>query len=162
MRPAVYLDSTIPSYWLDPESQDPVYLARHLSTRRWWQTIHGYRVFISQVVIDELQEGRADRATQRLELVQEIQLLDINPDCSQAAKFYAQHFAMPGKNVRDALHLALASFYRIDYLLTWNLAHLANARKRRHIEALNMILGFATPIICTPEELLADVGPEVL
>jgi predicted nucleic acid-binding protein len=160
MKPTVYLDATIPSYLLDPGTDDPILVGRHLVTRQWWSIRSRYELFVSQVVIDECHAGRPERASGRPELLKDLPLLDPTEEISEAAKFYAKNFAMPHKNLRDALHLAFASFYGIEYLVTWNLAHLANAHKRRHIQALNTILGYVTPTICTPEGLLEWASEE--
>ena len=60
---------------------------------------------------------------------------------------------MPSKDTRDALHLAFSSVYKIDILLTWNCAHLANVNKKDHIRNINMSLGLFVPEIVTPLEL---------
>jgi hypothetical protein len=63
---------------------------------------------------------------------------------------------MPRKHLGDAWHLAFATYHRFDFLLTWNCNHLANANKRRHVEAVNHRAGFATPQIVTPLELFRE------
>ncbi|MFO0837052.1 MAG: hypothetical protein U1D55_00875 [Phycisphaerae bacterium] len=85
-------------------------------------------------------------------------LLEIDEDVERAAEFYVRHFAMPRHNLRDAFHLALASVHEIEYLVTWNFAHLANAGKRTHIEVLNRRLHLPSPVICTPEELMLETN----
>ncbi len=73
------------------------------------------------------------------------------------AETYMTELDLPGKALRDAAHLAFACGYELDYLVTWNYAHIANAVLRRHLIDINTALGLQTPIVCTPEELL---GPE--
>ncbi len=65
-----------------------------------------------------------------------------------------KELALPGKALRDAAHLAFACGYELDYLVTWNCAHIANAEIRRRLMAINAALGLQTPIICNPEELM--------
>lgn len=60
---------------------------------------------------------------------------------------------MPSPPVRDALHVAIATYYKVDFLLTWNCRHIANANKFRHLEVVNARMGFATPKIITPHML---------
>lgn len=156
MRPTVYLDSSVPSYWLE-QGPDPIIQARHLITGKWWvNDLPRLDAYISQVVLDELVEGDPERAAKRLELVKGFPLLDVDEEVVEAAEFYAQNLVMPSRDKRDAFHLALASVNDIEYLVTWNFAHLANARKRTHIEVLNRRLHLASPIICSPEELMLD------
>lgn len=156
MKPTIYLDSSLPSYWL-PQGDDPIVQARHLLTRRWWvDELPRFEVFISQVVLDEISGGDPRRAAERLALVREFPMLDIDQEVERAAKHYVDNFAMPRRNMRDAFHLALAAVHEIEYLVTWNYAHLANASKRAHIEALNRRLHLSSPIICSPEELMLE------
>lgn len=157
MKPTVYLDSSVPSYWLEPESDDPIVHARHLTTRRWWaDELPRFEVRVSQYVLDELSQGDPKRAARRIELVGNFALLDLTEEVIQAAEFYVANFAMPRRDVRDAFHLAFASVYEVDYLVTWNYAHLANASKRKHIETLNQRLRLISPVICSPEELMME------
>ncbi|HKQ47897.1 MAG TPA: type II toxin-antitoxin system VapC family toxin [Phycisphaerae bacterium] len=157
MKPTVYLDSSVPSYWLEPASDDPIIRARHLIIRRWWDEELGrFEVRISQYVLDELAQGDSLRATRRLELVKQFASLDISDSVIDAADFYMANFAMPRRDARDAFHIAFASVYEVDYLLTWNYAHLANASKRKHIETLNQRLRLISPVICSPEELMLE------
>jgi predicted nucleic acid-binding protein len=156
MKPTVYLDSSVPSYWLE-QGPDPIVHARHLVTRKWWANeLPRFDIYISQFVLEELAAGSPDRAAQRLDLVKSFPLPKTIEEVEQAAEFYVQNLAMPSHNRRDAFHLALASVHEIEYLVTWNYAHLANASKRAHIEVLNRRLHLTSPIICSPEELMLE------
>jgi predicted nucleic acid-binding protein len=156
MKPSIYLDSSVPSYWLD-QGPDPIIHARHLTTRKWWANhLPRFDVYISQFVLDELADGDPERAAKRLDLVKDFPLLKTVEEVEQAALFYVRNLAMPSSNRRDAFHLALAAVHEIEYLVTWNFAHLANAGKRRHIEVLNRRLHLVSPIICSPEELMLE------
>ncbi|MBI5763943.1 MAG: type II toxin-antitoxin system VapC family toxin [Planctomycetes bacterium] len=154
--PTVYLDSSVPSYWL-PQQGDPIVQARHLITRQWWaDELPRFDVYISQIVLEELGGGDPARAAERCNLVNAFPLLDIDETVEHAANYYVDQMAMPRKNLRDAFHLALAAVHDIDYLVTWNYAHLANASKRTHIETLNRRLHLSSPVICSPEELMIE------
>ncbi len=156
MKPTLYLDSSVPSYWL-PQGDHPIVQARHLLTRRWWEEeLSRFEVFVSQVVLDEMAGGDPERAQQRLTLVQEFPLLEVDDEVERVAQFYATNLAMPRRDLRDAFHLALASVHEVEYLVTWNFAHLANASKRTHIEVLNRRLHLPSPVICSPEELMLE------
>jgi predicted nucleic acid-binding protein len=156
MRPTIYLDASVPSYWLE-QRPDPIIYARHLTTRKWWANdLPRFDAYVSQIVLDELAEGDPERAANRLDLVKDFPLLRTVEEVEQAADFYVRNLAMPSSNRRDAFHLALASVHEMDYLVTWNYAHLANASKRTHIEVLNRRLHLASPIVCSPEELMLE------
>jgi len=152
----LYLDSSVPSYWL-PQGDDLVVHARHLLTLRWWDDeLPRFDVFVSQVVLDEIAGGNPERADLRFDLVKDFPLLDVDEEVERVARFYAQNFAMPRRDLRDAFHLALASVHEIEYLVTWNFAHLANASKRTHIDVLNRRLHLVSPVICSPDELMLE------
>jgi len=107
-------------------------------------------------VLNEIGRGDPDAAAARLDAVSEFPLLPILPESESLAMQYAERLALPEKGVYDALHIAIASVHGVDYLVTWNCAHIANARMRRHLAAINSAMGFPLPVICTPEELLDD------
>src|SRR5262249_9019628 len=119
MIPSVYLDSSIPSYHL-PQGNDPIIHARHLLTRRWWESeLPRFDAYVSEIVLEEIGRGDPRRAAERLALVQTLKVLEVDSEVERVAQFYMEHFAMPRKNERDALHLAVASVHQMDYLLTW-------------------------------------------
>ena len=91
-----------------------------------------------------------------MEFASSIPLLPPVSDIEQIVEFYIANFVMPRSLVGDAVHLAYASFYNIDYLLTWNCNHLANANKRKHIHIINGRLGLSTPELITPLELFSE------
>lgn len=156
MRASVYIDTTIPSYYVDTRPSLTVHIER---TRAWWdQERHGYHVFISPFVWRELQEGDYPNKADALNLVQSVEVLSPSPRIEEIVQAYVANRLMPASDVRDAFHLAFASYYKMDYLLTWNCAHLANVNKRRHIATLNQRLGLFVPIILTPLELLLPEG----
>ncbi|HAS83967.1 MAG TPA: hypothetical protein DCS43_15130 [Verrucomicrobia bacterium] len=70
------------------------------------------------------------------------------------AEQYFQAISIPEKARNDALHLAVATLNGMDYLVSWNCSHIASARVRGIVESVNLTNGYATPIICTPEELM--------
>jgi hypothetical protein len=101
-------------------------------------------------VIFELQQGSSEKTAERLALVADLQLLDINDDVDRIVATYIERRVMPNDPGGDAVHLAVASYYRMDVLLTWNCRHLANPNKMAHIQAVNRELGLPTPFVTTP------------
>jgi hypothetical protein len=106
-----------------------------------------------------LTEGDYPEKDACLALVQGIPLLEVTDDDVAIAEVYQASMVMPGPPVRDALHVALACIYRLDYLLTWNCRHIANANKARHLRVVNARLGLATPLIITPHMLRSEESP---
>jgi hypothetical protein len=124
-------------------------------TREWWNNHrHLYEVFISQVVLDEIKLGDPDMVNKRIEILQGIPMLTLNDEVENLAERYYESLHFPAKAIRDAFHLAYAVIYEIDFLATWNCAHLANADVLFRLSKLNKEWGYETPIICTPEELI--------
>ena len=86
-------------------------------------------------------------------------MLEDVPEIRGIVKVYLENKLMPADDFGDAAHLAIASFYSIDFLLTWNCIHLANANKSEHIRKINMRLGLLSPDLITPEQLyMEDFG----
>ena len=154
-RPRVYLDSTIPSYYFD---ERPELITLINVTRDWWHNERGaYDLWISPATLDELEDGEHPFKDKLLELVRPINLLDEVPAIAKIAERYIKEKLMPVKVGGDATHLAFASFYRFDYLLTWNCVHLANGNKRQHLEVINKRLALPVPQILTPLELFHEI-----
>lgn len=154
--PRVYVETSIPSFYCTTRT-DPESVACKGWTQHWWDFKRdAYEVFLSEVVINELENGDYPTKAGALSLVRGIPALAVDSAILEIARTYVRHFLMPTKPVSDALHLALASFHRCDFLLTWNCEHLANANKFRHIRRVNAMLGLFVPNLVTPLELLGE------
>jgi len=153
-KTTVYIETTIPSFYHEDRTA-PDILARRQWTREWWDTAHEYHELVtSEAVLDELAEGRPDRSADRLSMLSGLPLLPIDPAIADIVEAYIRHRLMPADPAGDALHLALASFYKCDFLVTWNCRHLANANKFGHLRRINTLLGLLVPALVTPLELL--------
>ena len=115
-----------------------------------------YELFTSTPVLDELSAGSAGRGEQRLNLVRNLPVLPLDPAVLEIAESYISHKVMPSDPGGDAMHLALASYHKCDFLVTWNCRHLANANKFGHIRRVNTMLGLFVPLLVTPLELLGE------
>nr|VFJ74899.1 MAG: Predicted nucleic acid-binding protein, contains PIN domain [Candidatus Kentron sp. FM]VFJ75825.1 MAG: Predicted nucleic acid-binding protein, contains PIN domain [Candidatus Kentron sp. FM]VFK22852.1 MAG: Predicted nucleic acid-binding protein, contains PIN domain [Candidatus Kentron sp. FM] len=155
MKEKVYIDSTIPSYYFDRRESLATFAE---ITRKWWSEMAGeYELFVSDAVIDELESGGDyPNKEEVLALVSEIPQLQLFDDLDRIVEFYVANYVMPKTLAGDAAHLAYASYHNMEYLLTWNCNHLANANKHRHIQVINARLGLATPKIITPLELFRE------
>jgi hypothetical protein len=114
------------------------------------------RSLISQYVIDEASAGDPTLAAERLESLAGIPLLPNTPEIPRIAAEIMALGVLPPKAQVDSLHIATVAHHRIQYLLTWNCTHIANAKILPRIHELLNDLGIPIPIICTPEELLGD------
>ena len=112
------------------------------------------RSTISQFVLDEAGAGDADAAARHLALLGAFPLLVATPEAFELARALVERGAIPPRKVADAAHIAVATVHHIQFLLTWNCTHLANAEILAQVQAICAKLGYAAPIVCTPEELL--------
>ncbi len=150
----VYVETTIPSFYYDRRSTPDIVVRREW-TRLWWAGARArYELVTSPAVLDELAGGPPERNLEWLELLQDLPLVPIIPAIAEIVQAYIRHKVMPRDPAGDALHLALASYHKCDFLLTWNCQHLANANKFGHVRRVNALLGLFVPSLVTPLELL--------
>ena len=155
MKPTVYLETTIISYLAAKPSRDLIIAAHQELTNEWWENRRKqFDVYVSQLVIQEAKEGDKNAAQKRLSILELIPLLELNDDVASLARDLIKEKALPKKAVEDALHIAIAINHGMDYLLTWNCKHIANAERQHAITVTCRKRDFEPPIICTPEELL--------
>jgi predicted nucleic acid-binding protein len=155
MKPKVYIETSVISYFVGRPSRDIIIAANQQATQEWWRSrLDDFEVYISQLVIQEAGAGDQSAAASRLELVENFPLLDISDDAIRLAVILVEQKAIPEKAPEDALHIALAAVHGMDYLLTWNFKHIANAAMRANVELVCRMNGYEPPIICTPFELM--------
>ena len=156
-KPTLYMETTVPSFLLAAPSRDLVASGRQEVTRAWWRRDHArFTVFISDTVINEAQQGNRSAAQKRCEFLEPFQILAATREVDQLAALYVHKHIVPAQKIGDALHLAFATLYHMDFLCTWNLKHIANAFALRRLRVLNEKQGLFTPEICTPEQLLGE------
>lgn len=156
MAKRVYVETTIPSFYFEARL-DAEMVARREWTRRWWKEARGrYELVTSVAVVEELTRGDFPAREDCLRLIERLPLVPIESAVVEIVETYVARKVMPSNPVGDALHLAVASHHRCDFLLTWNCRHLANANKFDHIRRVNTMLGVFIPALVTPLELLGD------
>ena len=157
MKAKLYLETTIPSYLTARPSRDLIVAAHQQITHEWWEKRkHNFEIFISQFVIDEAGQGNEEALQRRLEILSEFDLLDITDDVTDLASAILDFGVIPEKAATDAAHIAVATIHNLQFLLTWNCAHLANAEISNEIKSVCKSKGYECPIICTPEELMGE------
>ena len=157
MKPSVYLETSVIGYLTSRSSRDIVTAAHQQITSEWWEDQRAkFDLFISQFVLQEAGTGNQEFAAKRLALLRNISVLPATPDALALAQMLTKNGPLPKKSEVDALHLAIAAVNSVDYLLTWNSKHIANAAMRPRIEALCRQAGYEPPTICTPEELMEE------
>ena len=157
MKPKLYLETTVPSYLTSWPSRDLIIAGHQEITREWWEKrTEAFRIYISQLVVDEASAGDPGAARERIKVIQDFPLLDITPDAGVLASEILASGIIPRKAATDAAHIAIAAVHDIDFLMTWNCVHIANAIIAREVAKISRRCGFQCPVICTPEELLGE------
>nr|VFK45735.1 MAG: PIN domain-containing protein [Candidatus Kentron sp. SD]VFK49837.1 MAG: PIN domain-containing protein [Candidatus Kentron sp. SD]VFK81173.1 MAG: PIN domain-containing protein [Candidatus Kentron sp. SD] len=156
MKPSIYIETLIPSFYYEVRTE-----ADNAARRQWTRMVEhlsDYDAYTSEAVIEELEGGSFPGKANALELMEALPLLDINEPIVDivATLHLISHRVMPNDPAGDALHLAVASFHKCDFLVTWNCRHLANANKFGHIRRINTLFGLFVPALVTPLELLGE------
>lgn len=150
----VYIETSIIGYLTARSASDVVFQARQLLTRQWWDDRRkSYDLLISQLVVDEVSAGDEAAAQERLELVNGIPLLDaFQSAVGTLSDLLIDRHLLPPKAKTDAQHVAVATVFGVDYLLTWNCRHIANAERLPRIYSTLREEGYEPPLVVTPEE----------
>ncbi len=131
--------------------------ANQEATRKWWDESRvTFELFVSELVIGEMSVGDPDAVKRRLAAVENIPELALTNQAEELAAKLLEGAALPQKAKADALHIAIATVHGMDYLLTWNCTHIANAIMRPRIESICRSAGYEPPVICTPPELVEE------
>ncbi len=154
--PSVYIETTIPSYYFETRRTAKA-IAWREATQRWWDKHRqAYELRTSRLVVREPSAAPARKAERCLRLIKEVEILEPPLSLRDVIEYYVEQRLMPANATADAGHLAMASLHKVDFLLTWNCRHLANANKFEHIRVINSRLGLYVPTITTPELLLPE------
>jgi predicted nucleic acid-binding protein len=152
-----YIETSIPSFYFDTRTGAKM-KARREWTREWWaKQKQDESRLISYAVLAELANTPGPKRESALELVKDLPVLEAEEAVEEIVRFYLEHRLMPEGTFGDAVHLALASLHKCDFLVTWNCKHLANANKFDHIKRINGLIGLTTPNLVTPLELLGNL-----
>jgi len=155
MNASVYIETSVASYLTARPSRDVRAAACQNITADWWDKRRSeFDLFISEIVVAEASRGNAEAASRRLNALDGIPELRISDEARALARAMLNDGSFPPKAEIDALHVAVAAVNGIEYLLTWNCTHIANAVMRPRIEQACRENGFEPPVICTPSELL--------
>ncbi|OQY41688.1 MAG: DNA-binding protein [Anaerolineaceae bacterium 4572_78] len=155
MKSNVYIETSVVSYLTSRASRNLIIAAYQQVTHEWWDTQkHNFDVFISQLVLQEASSGDEHAVKRRLQILENIPSLALQNDAVVLANELVQKKAIPEKAMEDALHVAVATTNGMDYLLTWNFKHIANAVMRHKIEYICRENGYEPPVLCSPQELL--------
>lgn len=157
MKPKVYIETSIPSYLTARPNNDIRSMANQNTTMEWWENRRlKFDIFVSEFVIVESSQGHPEASARRLAAIDDIPELDVTDEVRKLAIALITEGPIPKRAEIDAYHIAVATVHGMDYLLTWNCTHIANAVMRPKVEAVCRKHDYEPPIICTPQELMED------
>lgn len=152
---SVYLETSFISYLVACPSRDLIVAGHQQTTLEWWANRRSeFECSVSQVVIEEASLGDPAEVQKRLAIISDLPSLDVTEDSEALTRAIMAAGMLPPHAFPDAAHVAVSAVHGIEYLLTWNCKHLANAQIARRIAVVCDKLGYGMPIICTPEELM--------
>ncbi|MBF0121089.1 MAG: type II toxin-antitoxin system VapC family toxin [Desulfobacterales bacterium] len=157
MKPKIYIETSVISYLTARMSRDIITSAHQQITHDWWDNRRiKFQLYASQLVISEAEKGDKNAAEKRLNVLKDITLLELNKETVELADIFIKHKNISKKVSEDIFHIAIATIYGLDYLLTWNCKHIANAEIHKKIAKICINEGYEMPTICTPEELMGE------
>ncbi len=155
MRPTAYIETSVVSYLAARPSRDVVVAGYQAITREWWRSASDrFNLVVSALVVKEAGAGDPDAARIRLDALKTVALLDATSHVEALAAALIEAGAVPIQAADDATHIAIAAASRVDFLVTWNFRHIANATTRARIERVCRDAGAQAPVICTPNALM--------
>ncbi len=153
MLTSIYLETSVVGAYLDKGDS----FRRDLTIRWWEHELKNYNVYVSPLVQREIERTREPYRRSYLELIRPLTQLEVTEEAAILADGYVGRGIFQRRFLGDALHVALASFHKIDYLVTWNFGHLANVHRQARIKLFNTAAGFFVPEIVTPEFLVSEL-----
>ena len=122
-------------------------------TKKFWEAINDYDVYISELVIDEIKGAVQPLQKQMLEIVSSFTVLTITEEIEKLAEIYIESNIFPEKYFDDAIHTSIATVNNIGILLSWNFSHLVKLKTRRMVNLINVINNHNPVEIVSPPEL---------
>ena len=157
MKPKIYIETSVISYYTSRPSRDIVTAGRQQITHEWWdENRNQFDIFISALVLEEAKGGNPSAAESRLEALEAIPVLKITSETENLAISLVKMGTIPEGHSEDALHIALATVNAMDFLLTWNFHHINNAITKKRIGKVIEENGYECPVICSPDELTGE------
>lgn len=153
----VYVETSILGYLTARPSRDIIVAAKIEITREWWEfRRNNFILYTSEAVLEEVAKGDRAIAPQRQSILRDFPLLALNQAVQGLASQFLTRSNLPPKAKIDAIHIAAATVHGMDYLLTWNCKHIANAQIQGKLAEISLDFGYVLPILCTPNELMGD------
>ena len=149
-KESLYLDTSVPSAYYDERVKE-----RQESTIKFWKDVlPNYKVYVSEITVKELDNTKDETLKKKFrDLTKNFKVLKVNKKIRDLAEIYIDKGIFPEKYIDDALHVAIASYYEISYMISWNFEHLVKVRTRRSVKLVNSLEGIREIEIISPQEL---------
>lgn len=149
-KETLYLDTSVVSAYYDERAKE-----RQEATIKFWrEVLPDYRIHISEITVEELEDTKDESLRRKLtKLIKGFKILKTNGKIRDLARAYIRKEVFSEKYIDDALHVAIASFYEISYVVSWNFEHLVKVKTRKLVNLVNMLEGFREIEIISPQEL---------
>ena len=157
MKQSLYLETSVVGAYLD--NGEP--FRRDLTIRWWEHEMPDYRAVVSPLVQRELERLAEPHRSSYLKLISSLEQVELTEEATILAEGYVSRGIFHRKFISDAMHVAIASVHKVDYLVTWNFGHLANVRRQARIKLFNTAAGFYVPMIVTPEFLVSEATERI-
>jgi predicted nucleic acid-binding protein len=157
VKQSLYLETSVIGAYLD--NGEP--FRRDLTIRWWEHEMPDYRAVVSPLVKRELERVAEPHRSSYLNLIASLEQVELTEEATILAEGYVSRGIFHRKYIADALHVAIASVHKVDYLVTWNFGHLANVRRQARIRLFNTAAGFYVPMIVTPEFLVSEATERI-
>lgn len=158
---SVYIKTSVVSYLVARPLAHSVAHQWHVWTKDWWRLRRPYfECVISEEVLREAAAGDSKASRQRLEALSTLTVLRRTRAVDKLVEAFLSNGALPAKAKADAVHLAVATSHRVDYLLTWNCKHLANAEILLRLRPLAEQRGCRMLEVCRPPQLMGEIEYE--
>ena len=151
----VYIETSVVSYLTARATNSLLAAAWQTATADWWDSHRSrFELYTSALTIEEAGRGHQEAAARRIEALDGIATLPITEAVIELSDALIRGRALPENAQNDAIHIAVSAAHDVTYLLTWNFRHLANAETKPLIREICTRLGYNSPEICTPSELM--------
>jgi predicted nucleic acid-binding protein len=156
MKNKIYIETSVISYYVSERSENIRVAGHQLSTIDMWKQLDEFDVYISDIVVEESSKGSREQSDARLFALKNFHILERNKEILELTKTLLHKKAIPEKCPEDAAHIAIASFYNMDYIVTWNFKHINNPFMKKKIRKIIEESGYICPVLCSPEELIGE------
>lgn len=147
-----YLETSVWNFYYADDAPE-----KQAITQQFFHSLpnNSFEVYVSEVVIDEFNQATLEKRIQLFQLIDRYQpiMLVINQMAVELANAYLQHQVLPRQSYQDAQHIAIATVYELDAIVSWNLKHIANLHRQKKVQTVNLINGYTKFLqLTTPME----------